>query len=371
MKKLLSVLLAISLVFVFAACGGKDSVSQTSAPTEVFVKPANYSTVVTVTINPQFNLYLNDASEVLAVEPVNDDAKSIADGVKTIAGTLETVINDIVTASNAGGFVKENADVKFEITEKTTNSVNDDDVLNSAKKAAEKVADNLNLTINVQVSIAVNITNNNNTTINNTTINNNVTINNSSTIEHHHVFSEATCTEPKKCTCGATEGKALGHKYEFGECTRCKAKDPNYKTYTRISSKNGEWEVNYIASDGCLYQVSFTLCGLANEMGISYGIGDSFDSLPKDFQDEINGNASYANSLISFEGKKYYIGRGSGDGLGPVQEFGNSVTINDLEGAVISLERTGENTLTVKQSPASFSELGKIPTGKTLTFKAK
>jgi len=367
MKKLLSVLLAISLVFVFAACGGKDSVSQTSAPTEVFVKPANYSTVVTVTINPQFNLYLNDASEVLAVEPVNDDAKSIADEVKTVKGALENVINNIVSASSKGGFVKEKADIKFEITEKNTDSVNNDEVLSSAKKAAEKVADELNLSVNVMVSVSVNI---NDTTVNNTIINNNITINNTSS-DHHHIFAEATCTAPKKCTCGATEGKALGHKYEFGECTRCKAKDPNYKTYTRISSKNGEWELNYIGSDGCLYQVSFTLCGLANEMGISYGIGDSFDSLPKDFQDEINGNASYANSLISFEGKKYYIGRGSGDGLGPVQEFGNSVTINDLEGAVISLERTGENTLTVKQSPASFSELGKIPTGKTLTFKAK
>ena len=40
--------------------------------------------------------------------------------------------------------------------------------------------------------------------------------------EHKHVFSDATCTEPKKCSCGATTGKALGHKFNSnGVCTRC------------------------------------------------------------------------------------------------------------------------------------------------------
>ena len=40
--------------------------------------------------------------------------------------------------------------------------------------------------------------------------------------KHKHVFSDATCTEPKKCSCGATTGKALGHKFNLkGVCTRC------------------------------------------------------------------------------------------------------------------------------------------------------
>ena len=29
--------------------------------------------------------------------------------------------------------------------------------------------------------------------------------------EHLHVFSDATCTEPATCECGATEGEPLGH----------------------------------------------------------------------------------------------------------------------------------------------------------------
>ena len=33
---------------------------------------------------------------------------------------------------------------------------------------------------------------------------------------HTHNFAAATCTLPKKCSCGATQGSALGHKYQNG-----------------------------------------------------------------------------------------------------------------------------------------------------------
>lgn len=42
---------------------------------------------------------------------------------------------------------------------------------------------------------------------------------NPSTLTHTHIFSNATCTEPKKCSCGATQGKALGHKWVNATCT--------------------------------------------------------------------------------------------------------------------------------------------------------
>ncbi len=48
--------------------------------------------------------------------------------------------------------------------------------------------------------------------------------------EHTHVFADATCTAPKTCECGATEGKALGHTYVDGKCA-CGAKDPNYAAH--------------------------------------------------------------------------------------------------------------------------------------------
>ena len=78
--------------------------------------------------------------------------------------------------------------------------------------------------------------------------------------KHTHSFSAATCTTPKTCSCGATEGKANGHSwksatctspktctvcgttsgstsshnYSAGKCTNCGAKDPNYTTTTYI-----------------------------------------------------------------------------------------------------------------------------------------
>ncbi len=71
---------------------------------------------------------------------------------------------------------------------------------------------------------------------------------------HTHSFSAATCTTPKTCSCGATDGEKLGHSwssatcsapetcsicgatngsplshnYSDGYCTRCGTDDPNY-----------------------------------------------------------------------------------------------------------------------------------------------
>lgn len=50
-----------------------------------------------------------------------------------------------------------------------------------------------------------------------------------STPTHTHSYSNATCTEPAKCSCGATNGSALGHSYDKGLCQRCNEKDQNYK----------------------------------------------------------------------------------------------------------------------------------------------
>lgn len=43
-----------------------------------------------------------------------------------------------------------------------------------------------------------------------------------STPTHTHSYSNATCTEPAKCSCGATDGNALGHKYSNATCTEAK-----------------------------------------------------------------------------------------------------------------------------------------------------
>ena len=48
---------------------------------------------------------------------------------------------------------------------------------------------------------------------------------------HTHTWSKATCTTASSCSCGATNGGALGH--DFGvnnkNCSRCGENNPNYK----------------------------------------------------------------------------------------------------------------------------------------------
>lgn len=44
----------------------------------------------------------------------------------------------------------------------------------------------------------------------------------SSELIHTHTYSKATCTEPAKCFCGATEGRALGHSFTAATCTEPK-----------------------------------------------------------------------------------------------------------------------------------------------------
>lgn len=43
-----------------------------------------------------------------------------------------------------------------------------------------------------------------------------------STPTHTHSYSNATCTAPAKCSCGATNGSALGHSYKDATCTEAK-----------------------------------------------------------------------------------------------------------------------------------------------------
>lgn len=70
------------------------------------------------------------------------------------------------------------------------------------------------------------------------------TSNSSSKSTHRHVYSSATCTTPKKCSCGATSGKALGHNYADPTCT-------NPKTCTRCGQTSGNALGHNYASNKC------------------------------------------------------------------------------------------------------------------------
>ena len=66
-----------------------------------------------------------------------------------------------------------------------------------------------------------------------------------------HAWKSATCSEPKTCTvCRATSGLAAGHSFSGGKCTSCGKSDPDYISVTMvwIPTKGG---TKYHTHAGC------------------------------------------------------------------------------------------------------------------------
>ena len=347
MKRLFAIILVLTLVFALCACGKEQTPpASTPAPSDpdTFVAPENYASVVLVSINPQFRLYLDAADTVLAVEPVNDDAKTIASNVTT--GSIETVIEKIVTASKDGGFVTENATVDIQVTEIKADIVNPEVLLEKAESSAVDSLQKLEIEAEVNTSVSPEVP---------------VP---SDPVEtqppHTHVYADATCTLPATCECGATEGEALGHSYKSGVCSACGEKDPDF-SYTTIAKKGGKWKLKF-ATDTTCYDATLYLTG--EEPHLSVRLGDALSTFPEEVREDVKPDC------VEFEGNFFYFGGGSGGAFSAVTEKDDVITIEDDSGNKLTLKRTGEDTMEVTASPATFSALDKVPTSIKVTFTA-
>lgn len=309
------------LLLTFAGCNRDTDtgVNNVTPEPETFVKPENYVTVLKVTINPEFNLYIAKDGVVLAVEPVNDDAKNVAKDI-TATGDIKTVMETIVSATNKGGFVKENAKVEIKVTEVKDATVSLMEVLNTAKQTADDSFKKIDATVTVSSSVADGVT-----------------------------FITADPTpEPTQAPTKAPTPKPTPKPTPTPE-----------PVYTTLEEKGGVWGTKYLANN-TLYELNMKLVG-KTEFGLSLGDPVNFDEMHPEEQ----------KFCQEFNGKHYYFGRGSGDGLLPTVENGNDVTVSDLGGNKMVLKRTGENTLKVVSVDANFSEISNIPVGTILTYSAK
>jgi hypothetical protein len=154
MKKIIALILVGAFIFTLCACNSKNTVSETDTSTpissETFVKPENYTSVLLVSINPQFKLYLDKSNKVLAVEPMNDDAKSFSKSIDFENNSVETVVGIIVEKANEKGFIKENATVDFEITEQR-DGIDNSDILTKVVLTANQKATELKIDIKTQI----------------------------------------------------------------------------------------------------------------------------------------------------------------------------------------------------------------------------
>ncbi|MEE1279872.1 MAG: hypothetical protein UHH95_03450 [Oscillospiraceae bacterium] len=175
---------------------------------------------------------------------------------------------------------------------------------------------------------------------------------------HTHSFAEATCLEAKKCSCGATEGNALGHNYIDDKCSRCGAIDSTYKALL-----SGAWTVEAV-DDSTLYAYSFVFSG--EEPNYSVGIGDNLKTLPEEFQNEIlNNSADYADSIYKIGNETYYVGRGGGAGI-KFEVNKNTVIITELESTnTITMTRTAGDKYTITAVSGDFA----LQVGAVLSWK--
>lgn len=94
MKKYLAYILIITIL-VGSLFGCSASNNMQSFVDAEFVKPEKYAAIVNVSINPSFDIYLDENAVVLAIEPKNEDAKTI-DFSSYIGVDLQTAIKDLV-----------------------------------------------------------------------------------------------------------------------------------------------------------------------------------------------------------------------------------------------------------------------------------
>ena len=380
MKKILAAALALCLLLALGACGSnKPAPDDSSDAQDAFVTPAGCVTVLQITINPQFRLYLDADDKVLAVEPLNADARSIVKDVDTASDDRDAVIRSILTAAKNGGFVKNGSTVNLQVMETDKAEGADQVLLKAAEMVVAQAAVDLNVTLTVKklatpstTSTTVTTTAAENTTAAGTTAGTTAAGTAAATTSaavkttapttaHKHAFAAADCTKPKTCACGATEGKALGHEYDKdGICIRCGGK------VTPIAQKNGSWQLRFLAKNEQgkdeLRDCKLTLTG--SRPGIAVGIGEAVDTLA----DSIKENPNFANDCVEFEGKQYYIGAGDGGPL-TVKFDGSAMIVTDDVNGKITLKRTGEDTLTVTAVDAKGSwYFDGVKTGTTLTF---
>ncbi|MBR2936928.1 MAG: hypothetical protein IKB80_00310 [Oscillospiraceae bacterium] len=242
MKKVLSIILLLIMLFSLIACGNKtpeisESNTETSQNTTLnettegeiaeFVPPENYATVLLVTINPQIRLYLDADGNVLAVEAVNKDAKKIMEQLSVEEVHYTEAMEQIVSKANESDFIKSTTVVHIEISETKDNPVDKNEVLNEISEVVNQVAPELKLQVKVKVKehqpseeTTATISPSTEETTAPATKPTTPPTEDPAPTQCSHTYKDATCTTPKTCNeCGATEGKANGHSWKNATCT--------------------------------------------------------------------------------------------------------------------------------------------------------
>lgn len=159
-----------------------------------------------------------------------------------------------------------------------------------------------------------------------------------------HIYLDSDCTTAKTCVnCGTTQGRAKGHDYIQGVCTRCKEDQPGYKafgttTWQIMGVTFSEEELDVIqlqlSEEGAVFRADF------------WGL---LTTLSPEKQEEY---LKDPDSLIEYKRKQYYY-KGFGESC-PLtyEEEDNMVTIQVINGKNVGylvLERKSVDKYTITE----------------------
>lgn len=122
MKKLLALLLAAVLCFALGACGGKTQTDNNGAQQETeqaiqteISESEQAVAVVNIVINPEFNIHVGNDGNVIAVECLNADAKSVGGKVSVTGKSCKDAIIMILQETVNQGFLKDGGKIEISV----------------------------------------------------------------------------------------------------------------------------------------------------------------------------------------------------------------------------------------------------------------
>ena len=295
MKKLLSALLVLALVLALAACDNIDTTEEKLAipaggETDNFTPPADYATVLLVTINPQIRMYLDVQGRVVAVEAVNKDAKKLLKDMALENTHYTEAMERIVAEANAAGYIKSTTVIHVEIDDNKKNpTVDAAEVTRQLQQIVEDTAPDL------KVQVKVNLKDRDGKPAQDTAEPPATAVTEPAPTQCSHDYREATCFRPATCKlCGETKGEALGHKWKAATCTApktcevCESSDGSPlghrwkeascaapKTCTVCGATEGDAPGHSWQEASCTVPKTCTVCGAAegDAPGHSYAEG--------------------------------------------------------------------------------------------------
>ena len=390
MKRIITLILCLLMIFSFAGCNKTKDNGDSSEPavseTE-FKQPENYEIKLLISINPKFTAYLDKDGAVLAVDFMNDDAKSLKSEVKSSNCNIEDLISSIISSAKKKNYFGDKPKISIDLLEFTCATAESDGVLIAANASAMENGKSFGLTVEILRNgkiFAINgeLSSDNPTTSNpDTTSSETITpsTTTSSTPTHTHTFSKATCTAAAKCSCGATSGSAIGHSWQAATCKApraCKTCGVTEGSVADHNYVNGKCSVcndsQYINPKtnlklDALYRGNFSV--IVEPMGRTlYGWGLYTSSDPANnilYADNYFPTYESGKEKITFKGETFYHGGG-----GPVHM--SNIIITDTE--IIAGTSFSDDTPYVKFSMlkngrliVTYSKHGNYPVGMQLS----